>query len=52
VGSSAANLRLVDGPDPSKGHVEILHNDIWGRVCDDGFGTAEATVVCRMLGYP
>ncbi|KAG2424295.1 hypothetical protein HXX76_014673 [Chlamydomonas incerta] len=25
--------------------------DMWGTVCDDGFGAEEATVACRELGY-
>jgi len=44
-------IRLVGGSVPSEGRVEILHNGIWGTVCDDSFGAEEALVVCRSLGY-
>ena len=35
----------------AEGRVEICQSGEWGTVCDDGFGTEEADVVCRKLGF-
>ena len=43
--------RLVGGFNESEGRVEVRYNNIWGTVCSDGFDLAEATVVCKRLGY-
>ena len=44
-------LRLRDGDSASDGRLEIFHEGEWGTVCNDGFGTPDATVACRQLGY-
>ena len=31
--------------------MEVRHGGSWGTVCDDGFGQAEADVICRQLGF-
>ncbi|XP_068610153.1 deleted in malignant brain tumors 1 protein-like [Brachionichthys hirsutus] len=48
VCSECEKVRLV-GPSRCSGRVELYHNDRWGTVCDDQWGTANADVACREL---
>ena len=43
-------VRLVGGS-RSKGRLEVLHNGVWGTVCNHSITDAEAGVVCKMLGF-
>ncbi|VDI75538.1 deleted in malignant brain tumors 1 protein, partial [Mytilus galloprovincialis] len=48
---SSTPIRLVNGAGPWEGRVEILNGEQWNTICDDGFNVAEASVICKMLGF-
>uniref|UniRef100_A0A8C8ANI3 Soluble scavenger receptor cysteine-rich domain-containing protein SSC5D n=1 Tax=Otus sunia TaxID=257818 RepID=A0A8C8ANI3_9STRI len=48
--STATELRLANGSTPCEGRVEVIHNGTWAALCDEGWGLAEARVVCRQMG--
>ena len=47
----ARPVRLVGGPSPREGRLEVHYSGRWGTVCDDHFNDAAARVVCYVLGY-
>lgn len=44
-------LRLVGGRNDSEGRIEVCYRENWGTICDDGFDTFDASVICRQLGF-
>ena len=48
---STGEIRLEGGSTMYEGRVEVCRDQTWGTICDDGWSSLDATVVCRHLGY-
>ena len=51
VRCTTGDVRLRGGATNKEGRVELCWNEAWGTVCDIGWGTNDALVVCRQLGF-
>ena len=51
VSVSCITVRLVGGPSPREGRLQVRYNGAWGTVCDNGFNDNSAGAVCNMLGH-
>ncbi|KAH9493194.1 Deleted in malignant brain tumors 1 protein [Bulinus truncatus] len=49
--TQGGNVRLVNDNFSYQGTVVVFYGNRWGAVCDDGWSTSAAQVVCSMLGY-
>lgn len=45
------DVRLVGGPIPLEGTVELCRNRVWGGVCQSLWDFNDANVVCSQLGF-
>ena len=45
------DVRLVGGANNNEGRVEVCRLEQWLTVCNNGFDSMEAGVVCSQLGF-
>ena len=48
---ATGQLRLAGSNIANEGRVEICVDNLWGTVCDDSWGSTDASVACHQLGY-
>jgi len=45
------DVRLMGAEFSNEGRVEICNVESWKTVCDTSWGTEDAAVVCKQLGF-
>ncbi|XP_019850479.1 PREDICTED: scavenger receptor cysteine-rich domain superfamily protein-like isoform X2 [Amphimedon queenslandica] len=49
--SNDGEIRLANGTIEQEGRAEICLNGVWGGICQTSWGTSDALVFCKGLGY-
>ena len=44
-------IRLQGGSYSNQGRVEVYCNGQWGTICNNGFDSSHARLLCKQLGY-
>lgn len=50
--SAENDVRLVDGPNPYEGRLEVFKGGVWLSVCNSYGSRQFGSVVCKQLSYP
>lgn len=45
------DLRVIGGGSMYEGRLEVCRGDSWGTICQDSWGSFDAIVACRQLGF-
>ena len=45
------DVRLIGGPTPQEGTIEICMGHVWGGICQYRWDSTDANVACFQLGY-
>lgn len=51
-GCTHGDIRLVEGSVDWEGRVEVCINNVWGTICDSGWGSSDAQAACNHVGFP
>ena len=51
TGCTEGDIRLGGSRNPLEGRVEVCYDGVWSTVCSVGWSVADASVVCRQIGF-
>ena len=51
IGCGHGSLRLSGSESDNLGRLDICLNNVWGTICQNGWGDVDSRVACRQLGF-